>query len=54
MAQKRLITMKEACNYLGVSRMTLLKAEEEGFIRPETTPGVHRGYTLEEIAMDMQ
>lgn len=51
MAQKRLITMKEACDYLGVSRMTLLKAEEEGLVRPETTPGGHRRYTIESLEM---
>ncbi len=46
--------MKEACNYLGVSRMTLLKAEDEGFLRPETTPGGHRRYTLESLEMYMR
>lgn len=49
MTQKRLLTVKDACNYLGVSRMTLLKAEEKGLLKPEATPGGHRRYTLESL-----
>lgn len=44
---KRLLSMKEACQYLGLSRMTLIEAEERGLITPERTPGGHRRYTVE-------
>ncbi|MFV9502961.1 MAG: GAF domain-containing protein [Oscillochloridaceae bacterium umkhey_bin13] len=45
-ATKRLFSMKDACHYLGVSRMTLIEAEERGLIQPERTPGGHRRYSL--------
>lgn len=41
---RRMLTMSEACQYLGVSRSTLLAAEEAGFITPARTPGGHRRY----------
>lgn len=46
---KRLLSVKEACKYLGVSRMTLLEAEERGLIAPERTVGGHRRYTVEAL-----
>lgn len=46
---RRLLSMKQACHYLGVSRMTLLEAEERGLIVPERTVGGHRRYTREAL-----
>lgn len=40
-----MFSIKNACNYLGVSRMTLLNAEERGLLTPERTQGGHRRYT---------
>lgn len=55
MAQgKRLLPMKEACQYLGVSRMTLIEAEERGLIAPERTMGGHRRYSLEGLRAFLQ
>ncbi|MFQ6057279.1 MAG: GAF domain-containing protein [Anaerolineae bacterium] len=48
-AKKRLLSMKEACHYLGVSRTTLLNIEGEGLISPARTPGGHRRYSIEEL-----
>ncbi|HMQ31043.1 MAG TPA: GAF domain-containing protein, partial [Chloroflexaceae bacterium] len=45
----RLLSMKQACHYLGVSRMTLIEAEERGLIVPERTVGGHRRYSLEAL-----
>ena len=47
--RKRLLPIGEACLYLGVSRATLLKAEEQGLIRPVRTPGGHRRYGKEDL-----
>ncbi len=47
--RKRLIPIGEACLYLGVSRATLLKAEDHGLIRPVRTPGGHRRYGREDL-----
>lgn len=49
MTGKRLLSVKEACDYLGVSRMTLLEAESKGWIKPERTPGGHRRYTRDTL-----
>ncbi|MDY7080002.1 MAG: GAF domain-containing protein [Chloroflexota bacterium] len=46
---KRMIPIGEACLYLGVSRATLLKAEDHGLIRPVRTPGGHRRYGREDL-----
>lgn len=46
MGGKRLLSMREACRYLGMSRMTLIDAEERGLIKPERTAGGHRRYTV--------
>ncbi len=45
MRKRTLLTMKEACQYLGVSRATLLKTEEEELITPVRTVGGHRRYS---------
>lgn len=39
-----LLTVAEACDLLGVSRTTLLAAEEDGLLAPFRTPGGHRRY----------
>ncbi|MDY7039663.1 MAG: GAF domain-containing protein [Chloroflexota bacterium] len=49
MRHKRLLSVGEASRYLGVSRTTLLKAEDQGLIRPVRTPGGHRRYGTEEL-----
>ena len=46
---RRLLTVGEACQYLGVSRMTLLAAEEAGLLAPSRTPGGHRRYDPAEL-----
>ncbi|MDY6876258.1 MAG: GAF domain-containing protein [Chloroflexota bacterium] len=46
---KRMMPISEACLYLGVSRATLLKAEDQGLIRPVRTPGGHRRYGKEAL-----
>ncbi|MDI3340447.1 MAG: helix-turn-helix domain-containing protein [Sphaerobacter sp.] len=46
---RRLLTVSEACQYLGVSRMTLLAAEEAGLLAPARTPGGHRRYDPVEL-----
>lgn len=46
MAEK-LLTAREACEYLGVSRVTLGKIEREGYLTPFRTPGGHRRYRQE-------
>ncbi len=38
------LRVAEACRYLGISRTTLLAAEEAGLIAPRRTPGGHRRY----------
>jgi len=48
-SRKRMLLIGEACLYLGVSRATLLKAEEQGLIRPGRTPGGHRRYGREDL-----
>lgn len=51
MAQRKrpLLTTGEACQYLGISRMTLLAAEEAGLLTPARTPGGHRRYDPAEL-----
>lgn len=44
--QERLLTAKEAAQYLRVSLLTLSKIEREGGIVPFRTPGGHRRYSL--------
>ena len=43
----RLLTAKEAAQYLRVSLLTLSKIEKEGGIVPYRTPGGHRRYSIE-------
>ncbi len=45
MTKRQLLTMNEACRYLGISRGTLLKSEEEELIAPVRTVGGHRRYS---------
>jgi len=45
--QDRLLTAKEAAQYLRISLLTLSKIEKEGGIVPFRTPGGHRRYSLE-------
>lgn len=44
-----LLTMGEACHYVGVSRMTLLAAESAGIVQPGRTPGGHRRYSARDL-----
>jgi excisionase family DNA binding protein len=46
-AAKRLLTAKEAAQYLRISLFTLRKIEQEGLIVPYRTPGGHRRYSVE-------
>ena len=43
----RLMTAKEAADYLRVSPFTLRKAEQMGMLVPYRTPGGHRRYSLD-------
>lgn len=49
MRDKKLLTVQEACQYLGISRATLLKTEEEGLLLPIRTVGGHRRYSRETL-----
>lgn len=49
MSGKRLMNTREACRHLGVSRMTLLKAEQLGLLSPFRTAGGHRRYAPDEL-----
>ena len=46
MEEKRLLTAKEAANYLRISLFTLRKIEQQGSIIPYRTPGGHRRYSV--------
>ena len=46
---KRLLTQKQACEYLNISRSTILRWETEGVINPIKTIGGHRRYKIEEL-----
>jgi PAS domain S-box-containing protein/excisionase family DNA binding protein len=54
MTEKRLVSVKDACDYLGVSRMTLLDAEAKGLLKPERTAGGHRRYTRDTLEAFLQ
>lgn len=43
----KLLTQKEACEYLNISRTTILRWEKEGRISPLRTTGKHRRYTID-------
>ena len=45
----RWLTISEAARSLGMSRTTLLAAEEAGLLRPLRTPGGHRRYSPAEL-----
>lgn len=47
--KKRLLSIREACHYLGVVRSTLLGMEEHGLITPLRTAGGHRRYSIEQL-----
>lgn len=42
--EKKLLTAREAVDYLGISLSTLHKIEKKGLIVPFRTPGGHRRY----------
>lgn len=44
------LTVGEACRALGMSRTTLLAAEEAGSLTASRTPGGHRRYHVDELA----
>ena len=46
---KKLLTQKEACEYLNISRSTILRWEKQGIINPIKTVGNHRRYKIEEL-----
>ena len=43
----RLLTAREAGEYLHISLLTLAKVEREGYLIPFRTPGGHRRYSLQ-------
>jgi len=45
--KRRLLTAREAAEYLHISLLTLAKIEKQGGIIPYRTPGGHRRYTME-------
>jgi excisionase family DNA binding protein len=45
--QYKLLTAKEAAQYLRVSLLTLSKIEKQGGIIPFRTPGGHRRYSVD-------
>jgi putative resolvase len=47
METRRLLTAKEAADFLRISLFTLRKIEQKGLIVPYRTPGGHRRYSLE-------
>lgn len=47
MEEKRLLTAREAANYLRVSLFTLRKIEQRGLLVPYRTPGGHRRYSFD-------
>jgi excisionase family DNA binding protein len=44
---ERLLTAREAAEYLHISLLTLAKVEREGALIPFRTPGGHRRYSLQ-------
>ena len=46
---KKLLTQKEACKYLNVSRSTILRWEDNGVVSPIRTTGRHRRYKIEDL-----
>ena len=45
----QMVSMREACDYLGVTRATLLSTEEDGLIHPARTRGGHRRYAIKDL-----
>lgn len=46
---KKLLTQKQVCEYLNISRSTALRWESEGILNPIKTSGGHRRYKIEEL-----
>lgn len=46
---KKLLNQKEACEYLNISRSTILRWEDKGIIKPIRTTGKHRRYKVEDL-----
>ncbi|MGD8758918.1 MAG: helix-turn-helix domain-containing protein [Anaerolineales bacterium] len=44
--KSHLLKADETIEYLGISRSTLHKIEQQGLLRPYRTPGGHRRYDL--------
>jgi excisionase family DNA binding protein len=44
---QRLLTAREAIEYLGISLNTLGRIEQQGLLRPFRTPGGHRRYSVD-------
>ncbi len=44
---RRLLTAKEAAQYLRISLLTLSKIDKEGGLVPFRTPGRHRRYSIQ-------
>jgi excisionase family DNA binding protein len=51
---ERWMTVSEAAHALGMSRTTLLAAEEAGLLTPLRTPGGHRRYRADELTRYLQ
>lgn len=47
---ERLLTAREAAEYLHISLLTLAKVEREANLVPFRTPGGHRRYSLQMLA----
>ena len=47
MAEKQLLTAREAAKYLRISLFTLRKVEQQGLVIPYRTPGGHRRYSVD-------
>jgi len=45
--ERRLLTAKEAAEYLRISLFTLRKIEQQGLLVPYRTPGGHRRYSVD-------
>ncbi|WP_425447377.1 IS607 family transposase, partial [Dethiothermospora halolimnae] len=46
---KKLLNQKQACEYLNISRSTILRWEDNGVIDPIRTAGRHRRYRIEDL-----
>jgi excisionase family DNA binding protein len=46
---KKLLTQGEACEFLNITRPTILRWEDQGKVHPVKTPGGHRRYDENEL-----